>query len=230
MQNSDDTEDKAAAEAQPTAIAQHIARVLRDRIVKGEYPPGERLVERRISAELQVSRTPVREALKLLHADGLISISRNKGAQVIQFSTDEARHLFDVIAMLESLAAEQLAQTITPNVLLEIEALHEQMMGYVKSGNHSDYFDINSDIHDFIIAQCGNPVLAETHARLIARARRGRFMAIMKPERWAVAVEEHEVLMKALRARDDVAAAQVWRQHLLRTGQTLIEVLESGDA
>ena len=210
----------------PTAIAQWVAHVLRERIVKGEYAPGSRLVERRISAELELSRTPVREALKLLHADGLIAISRNKGAQVLQYGMDEAIWLFDVIASLESLAAERLASKIAPEVLIDLEELHDAMLTFYKIGNHDAYFDTNSDIHDFIIAHAGNPALAETHARLIARARRGRFLAIMKPDRLNEAVQEHETLMTALRNGDAEAAARVWRTHLLHTGATVARVLE----
>lgn len=208
-----------------TAIAQWVADVLRDRIVKGSCPPGSRLVERKISSELEVSRTPVREALKLLDADGLITISRNKGAQVRQYGAQEARALFDVIAALESLAAERLADRITSDELDALEELHEQMLTFHKIGNHTDYFDTNSEIHDFIIEHCDNPIVTDTHKRLIARARRGRFLAIMKPDRLTEAVSEHEEFMEALRTKDPERAARIWRQHLLQTGETVASVL-----
>lgn len=224
------TDRRSPVTDSPTAIAQWVAEVLRDRIVKGEYPPGSRLVERRISAELDLSRTPVREALKLLHQDGLIEISRNKGAQVVQCSAEEAVQLFEVIASLESLAAERLARTITPALLDELEDLHAQMMVFHKLGNHTDYFDTNSAIHDFIVENCGNPIVHDAHKRLIARARYGRFMAIHSADRLAQSVQEHETLMEALRSGDAAAAAQVWRQHLQHTGETFAAVLEDGEA
>lgn len=209
----------------PTATAQWVADILRDRIVKGVYPPGSRIVERKISAELDVSRTPVREALKLIDADGLIAISRNKGAQVLQYGAAEALELFDVIASLESLAAERLAETIDEQALDALEEMHDRMLTYHKIGNHADYFDTNSEIHDFIVERCGNGIVFETHRRLMARARRGRFLAIMKPERLTEAVSEHEVLMQAMRQRDPEHAARIWRQHLLHTGQTVAALL-----
>ncbi|WP_240989207.1 GntR family transcriptional regulator [Salipiger mangrovisoli] len=218
------------ASESPTAIAQWVADVLRDRIVKGVYPPGSRLVERRISAELDLSRTPVREALKLLHQDGLIEISRNKGAQVVRCSAEEARQLFEVIASLESLAAERLARTLTPELLDEIEEMHARMMTYYKIGNQTDYFDTNSEIHDFVVAACGNPVIHDAHKRLIARARYGRFVAIHNPDRLAQSVAEHEALMEALRSGDEVAAARVWRQHLQHTGESFAAMLEAETA
>lgn len=207
------------------AAAERVAAILRDRIVKGELAPLDRLVERRLSAELEVSRTPVREALKLLEADGLIEITLHRGALVSVFGPDEAVHLFDVISSLESLAAERLAETITAAGLQELEDLHGVMLEHFRADRISDYFDTNTVIHDFIVTGCGNPIVIDTHRRLIARARRGRFMAIMNRERLEQAVGEHETLMQAFRSRDPSAAAVIWKTHLLHTGQTLADVL-----
>lgn len=207
------------------AAAERVASILRDRIVKGELAPLDRLIERRLSAELEVSRTPVREALKLLEADGLIDITLHRGALVSAFGPDEAVHLFDVISGLESLAAERLAETITPDSLQELEDLHGTMLEHFRSNRISDYFDTNTVIHDFIVTGCGNPIVIETHRRLIARARRGRFMAIMNRDRLEQAVGEHETLMQAFRSRAPLAAGKVWKTHLLQTGKTLAEVL-----
>lgn len=212
------------------AAAERVASILRDRIVKGELAPLDRLVERRLSAELDVSRTPVREALKLLEADGLIEITLHRGALVSVFGPDEAVHLFDVISSLESLAAERLAKTITPDSLQELEDLHGVMLEHYRLDRISDYFDTNTLIHDLIVTSCRNPIVIETHRRLIARARRGRFMAIMNRDRLDQAVGEHESLMQAFRLRDPSSAAEIWKTHLLHTGETLAEVLgQQGD-
>jgi len=211
----------------PTAIAEWVADVLRDRIVKGHYPPGARLVERKISVELNLSRTPVREALKLLQADGLISISRNKGAQVLHYDRDEALSLFEIIAALESLAATRLAGRITGDVLDRLEGLHREMLRHLELGDHNSYFDVNSVIHDLIVLNSGNPILIETHKRLIARARRGRYLAIMKPARLKQAVAEHESLMAALRAGDPEEAGRIWRLHLLHTGESVADFISA---
>lgn len=209
-----------------TAIAGRVAEILRDRIVKGDLKPSQRLVERRLSAEFGISRTPVREALKLLDADGLIEISRNRGAQVTAYRGAEAKDLFGVIAVLEGLAAELLAARIDAGSMAHLERLHAQMLDHHASGRHDEYFDLNSVIHDFIVVNAGSPALLDTHKRLIARARRGRYLAIMDPARLAQAVSEHEGLMAALRAGDPSGAARIWRQHLMHTGETLAAVLE----
>ncbi|MDP4992848.1 MAG: GntR family transcriptional regulator, partial [Marivita lacus] len=140
------------------ATAERIAAILRDRIVKGEFAPLDRLVERRLSAELDVSRTPVREALKLLEADGLVEITLHRGGLVSMFGPEEAVHLFDVISSLESLAAQRLAETITTDSLQKLEDLHGTMLEQFRSDRISDYFDTNSLIHDLIVTGSGNPI------------------------------------------------------------------------
>jgi DNA-binding GntR family transcriptional regulator len=213
----------AAADAHAAAL--HVAQVLRDRIVHGQIRAGDRIVERRVSAELAVSRTPVREALKLLEADGLIRISRNKGAQVTGLTAEEALHLFEVIGVLEGLAARRLATEADAGVMERLEGLHDRILFHYRRSQIEPYFEANSAAHDLIVASCGNPVLVGHHQRTMLMARRGRFMAIMSPSRWAQSVEEHEILMQALRARDGDAAAAIWATHLRHTGETLAAVL-----
>ncbi len=204
------------------AVVQH----LRHAVVTGKLKPGDRIVERQLSAELNVSRTPIREGLKLLELDGLVSISRNRGAEVTAFTSEEALRLFDVISALEGLAARRLAESVSAETLEQLESLHSQMAFHYNRSQIDPYFGINSKIHDLIVAACGNPELAETHSRLMLRARRGRYMAIMSPDRWRQSVEEHDALMAALRARDPDAAALVWTAHLRNTGETLARALD----
>jgi DNA-binding GntR family transcriptional regulator len=218
---------RSAPNGDVTAVAQWVADILRDRIIRGVLPAGARIVERKLSAELDVSRTPIREALKLLHADNLIDISRHKGAQVTEFLAQEALELFDVIASLESLAAERLAERITKEQLATFEDLHAAMLTHYQAGEADAYFDLNSEIHDAVLAACGNIILQNLHTKMMARARRGRFMAFMNPDRLKSAVEEHEQLMAALRTQNADAARQIWRKHLLNTGQSVTDVLRS---
>lgn len=207
------------------AGAAHVASILRDRIVKGEIAAGDRLIERQLSRELDVSRTPIREALKLLEAEGLIDISLHRGAIVCEYRPEDAFALFDVISVLEGLAAKRLCETMTSDLMQRLEDLHGTMVDHFRAGRINDYFDHNTVIHDLIICEAGNPVLETTHKRLMVRARRGRFIAIMNPARLARAVSEHEALMHMLRTGDARHAATVWEQHLRNTGETVAEAL-----
>ena len=207
------------------AGAAHVAGLLRDRIVKGEIAAGDRLIERQLSKELDVSRTPIREALKLLEADGLIEISMHRGAIVSEYRPEDASALFEVIAVLEGLAARRLCAAMTSDRLQKLEDLHGTMLEHHRAGRRNDYFDCNTVIHDFIIRHSGNPMLETTHERLMVRAKRGRFIAIMNPDRLAQAVSEHEALMHMFRTGDAQHAATVWEQHLRNTGETVAEAL-----
>lgn len=207
------------------AATKHVVAVLRDRIVKGELAPLDRIVERSLSAELNVSRTPVREALKLLEADGLIEITLHRGALVSPYRSEDADQLFDVIATLEGLAARRAAAQMTPEALQHLEEFHAAMLDHHRAGRTSDYFDLNTVIHDYIVKASENAMLIETWERLVIRARRGRYLAIMDPERLQQAVDEHESLMRALRVRDSEAAAILWEEHLRNTGRTVASVL-----
>ena len=207
------------------AVAEQVAATLRGRIVKGELAPFDRIVERRLSAELNVSRTPIREALKLLEADGLIEITLHRGAIVSEYRPEEALLLFDVIALLESLAARRVCENITAKTLQRLEDFHGEMLDHHRAGRTNDYFDINTIIHDYIVESSSHSVLIATHERLMIRARRGRFLAILNPDRLTQAVSEHEDLMQAFRDMDPDAAARVWETHLRHTGETVANVL-----
>jgi len=206
-------------------FARQIANTLRDRIIRGDLPPGERIVERSLCEMLAVSRTPLREALKLLELEGLVEISQNKGARIMSFTAEEASNLFEVIAGLESLAAEIAATRMDAAELDELDDMHARMMVHYHRQEKDPYFELNSAIHDRVVRLSRNPVLIATHASLMLRARRGRYMAIIDPRRWEESVGEHVALMAALHDRDTEAARRVWKRHLLRTGETVCAVL-----
>jgi DNA-binding GntR family transcriptional regulator len=212
------------------ASAEWVAERLRDMIIKGDLAPGARIVERKISANMNVSRTPVREALKLLRADGLIEISMHRGAMVRQYTEKEALDLFDLISVIEGLAAERLAETLTRRVLQRLEDLHGRMLEQYDLRDATAYFDTNTEIHDMIVREAGNPILEESHRKVMVRARRGRFMAIIDADRWREAVEEHQAVMSAFRDGDARTAGTIWRTHLRHTGETVAEVLKQSDA
>jgi DNA-binding GntR family transcriptional regulator len=208
-------------------FARQVANTLRDMIIRGEMPPGGRIIERALCEQIKVSRTPLREALKLLELEGLIEISQNRGARIMSFTQSEAQNLFEVIAGLESLAAEFAVTRISNADLAVLDDMHKRMCTHYERREKDLYFELNNSIHDTIVRASGNPVLVATHASLMLRARRGRYMAIIEPFRWQESVKEHEAVMAAFHARDPERARLVWRRHLLRTGETVCGVLNS---
>lgn len=210
-----------------SSLHDEVVAALREMIVKGELEPGARIVEQELSQQLGVSRTPIREAIKTLVLDGLIDSPVHRGARVKPLEAEEIQSLFDVISVLEALAAERAAHNLKPGELSKLETLHRNMRAAFKNENRPRYFELNSAIHEYLMLHSANEILLDTHARLMLRASRGRYLAILSGVRWSEAMEQHESLMQALRDRDAEAAFKIWRNHLTMTGEALLQTMQS---
>jgi DNA-binding GntR family transcriptional regulator len=187
---------------------------LRDLIVEGHLPEGSRIVERELCEQLAVSRTPLREAFKVLAAEGLVEILPNRGAVVARLGPREARDMLRVIARLEALAGELACALAAEEEIRKVRALHERMMRCYRRGKRLDYFHLNQEIHLAIVALAQNGVLASMHGRLHARMKRIRFRGNDIPQNWADAVADHEAIIAALERRDGNAIAAALQRHL----------------
>lgn len=200
---------------------------LRDMIVEGELGPGVRLVEAEICRHLDISRTPLREALKVLASEGLIELLPNRGARVTQVSVEQVGELFEAIAGIEGMAAELACRRMTGDDLEQLKAMHERIVRLHGERKRHEYFQLNHQIHEIVVRLAGNRILAETHAKLLARARRIRYMAILSTARWDEAVGEHAGFMNALVARKAQRAGEIWRRHVARTGEVVQAALSA---
>ncbi len=204
--------------------AQAIDR-LRDMLVEGELTPGARVIEADLCEQLAISRTPLREALKVLASEGLLELLPHRGARVTEVTAREVGELFEVIAGLEGLAAELAAERMSERDFERLRTMHERLQRYHGSWRRHDYFRVNHKIHHLIVALAGNGILTATHERLLTLARRGRYLAILSNQRWDEAMREHEDLMEALAARDAARASVIWRRHTARTGEVVRSAL-----
>jgi DNA-binding GntR family transcriptional regulator len=195
-------------------LHEEAAERLRDMIVEGELPPGERITEQALCDRMGFSRTPLREAIKTLTSEGLIVLQPNRGATVASLSLDDIEDTFRVIGALEALAGEMACANVRDDDIAEIRVLHYQMALHRTRGERLDYFKLNQRIHEKIVELSGNAVLLETHKRLGGRIRRHRFAANVAPERWDQAIREHEEMLEALDERDGKKLAEVLRRHL----------------
>ncbi len=200
---------------------------LRGLIVEGELAPGTRVPERELCDRFQVSRTPLREALKVLASEGLLELTPNRGARVSQLTVQSVEELFPVMGALEALAGELAARRITSEGLAEIRALHYQMVLHYERRELAPYFRLNQQIHEKILEWAGNPTLVTLYRGLAGRIRRARYVANMSQDRWAQAVSEHEEILHALESGDGVALARVLKRHLRNKCETVIEALQS---
>lgn len=195
---------------------------LRQLILDGDLPAGARLNERALGERLGVSRTPLREALRMLAAEGLVRREAKRGAVVAPLDKADIEATFEVLAALEGLAGELAARRIDEPQLAEIKARHFEMRAHHARGDRAGYFAANQDIHRRIAAAAGNPALVETFERLNARVKRVRYAANLTAERWAKAVEEHERMIHALDARDGAALRAILEAHLAGKRQSVL--------
>ena len=198
---------------------------LRDLIVQGELAPGSRLNERVLTARLGVSRTPLREAIKLLATEGLVDLLPNRGAVVAPIEPARIAETLAVMGALESLAGELVCAQTSDERLAEIRALHYEMLAMHARRDLDGYFRYNQAIHLKIVEASGNSVLAQTYRQLNANVRRVRYMANLSPERWDAAVQEHEAILAALSARDAARLKRLLRDHLSAKLATVLEAI-----
>nr|WP_237168275.1 GntR family transcriptional regulator [Paracoccus shandongensis] len=187
---------------------------LRDMIIEGHLPPGTRINEGQIGAQLGVSRTPLREAIKYLASEGLVELVPSRGAVVKAFGAKEVLDMIEVIRTLEQFAATRACQIATSNDIGAIRDLHDEMVACYRSGDRLRYYKLNQAIHSGIVALAGNAALSDVHGMLQTRLKRIRFIGHEGPEKWANAVAEHEEMIAALEARDEGRLSAILGRHL----------------
>src|SRR6187402_2231373 len=157
------------------ALHEQVAHRLRQMLVENRIPPGAKLNERELSEVLNVSRTPLREAIKMLAAEGLVELVPNRGAIAVALTEADVQNTFEVMAGLEAQSGELAAQRITDAELAEIRAMHFEMLAAYTRRDLSNYYRLNSRIHSAINAAAKNPVLATVYAQVNARLQALRF-------------------------------------------------------
>jgi DNA-binding GntR family transcriptional regulator len=210
-------------------LHQEVAVRLRQRIVEGHLAPGAKLNERELSESLQVSRTPLREAIKMLAAEGLVELLPNRGAAVAQMSEQDVADTFEVIAGLEGQSGELAAQRITDEELAEIRALHYEMLAAYTRRDLPTYYRINAQIHTLINAAARNPVLAQTWRTVNARLQALRFRSNFDEAKWKRAVKEHDRMVELLGERDAAGMRALLVTHLEHKRDAVIELMRAGE-
>lgn len=197
-----------------TSLHEELTDRLRTMIVEGVLPDGEKVPERELCEKLGVSRTPMREALKVLAADGLLTLEPNRGARVRAITLEDLEQVFPLMGALEALAGELACRNISEPQLVELRQTHQIMLEHFRREDMSGYFKHNQRIHELIMEAASNPTLATTYRSLAIRVRRARYLANMSKDRWQQAVNEHEEIMEALEQRDGDRLGAILKRHL----------------
>ena len=220
----------AASDREDQSLHGEILTRLRDHIVEGNIPDGGRIPERQLCEMLGISRTPLREALKVLAAEGLVELLPNRGARVRLLSERDLGELFDMMGGLEGLAGRLACENISDAEIAEIERLHYEMYGFYLHRDMHGYFRVNQAIHHRIVEAARNAALMSAYTSLAGRIRRIRYSAnfARKRERWGEAMREHETILDALRRRAGSELSDILFRHLRNKRTAAVEHLKDG--
>jgi DNA-binding GntR family transcriptional regulator len=219
-----------SAVERPKPLHATVVERLRDMIVEGELATGERLHDANLAATLNVSRTPIREAIKLLATEGLVDLLPGRGARVSDLSIDDIVELFETIAGIEGYACELATERMSERDLDRLRRAHERMARHHAAGERQRYFKLNHEIHLAIVAASKNTTLQAIHASLMSRARRARYAALASHARWTEAMTEHDLLMAAIAERNAQRAGEIMRRHDLGTAVSIAAALRRAAA
>ena len=190
---------------------------IRSMIIEQRWPPDTRFPEAEVCEELGVSRTPLREALKVLASEGLIELKTNRGAVIREFSPKETKETLLLMGELEALASAAVCEIITDEQLAEFAELHQRMLAYHANHERKGYWATNRRIHVKILEVSGNQVLQEMHKLLRTRMLPALYAASNHPVYEEQAVAEHERINSALMRRNGPELASLLREHQIHT-------------
>jgi GntR family transcriptional regulator, gluconate operon transcriptional repressor len=214
----------------PRSLAEDAADRIREQIVSGGFAPGEHLVEAKIAEQLAISRGPVREAFKLLRAEGLLKEEPRRGTFVVSLTTADVREIYGLRAALESRAARMLARDQDPIAIDRLRAMADEIDAAVRAGSAARVSQADLAFHQALCELCGNARILEVFDRYVPTLR-----GLLRLDELAVrsldeVSEQHRPLVEAIRAGDEEAAARAFESHAEQAGELIAEVLAAGGA
>jgi len=201
----------SAVSLAPRALYEEVAELLRQRIFGRELEPGSWIDEVRIAQEFGISRTPLREALKVLAAEGLVTMKVRRGAYVTEVSEQDLDEVYHLLSLLESDAAAVVATRATEAQMRELQALHQELEDAID--DHDRFFAINERFHMRLLEIAGNRWRNQMVADLRKVMKLNRHHSLLKSGRIEESLAEHRRVMKALEQRDAASAMERMQEH-----------------
>ena len=200
----------------PRPLYEEVADQLRVRIFAHELAPGTWIDEQTLAKEFGISRTPLREAIKVLAAEGLITMKLRRGAYVTEVNRGDLEQIFTILSLLEGQAAKEAATKAQEKDLNELDDMHLRLEKAAADRNLEQFFEVNVRFHERVIAIANNPWLTDVIADLRKVLKLQRKDALSRTGRLQSSLSEHREILKALLKRDPIAAEQAMRTHLAR--------------
>ena len=199
------------AQLAPRALYQQVAERLREQIFARELEPGSWIDEQKLAVDYGISRTPLREALKVLAVEGLVTMKVRRGAYVTEMSAEDVRQVYRLLGLLESDAAAECAERASDAELAELRGLHQQLEQQVTQ--RDAFFETNERFHQRLLQMAGNRWRQQMVGDLRKVMKLNRHHSLFKSGRLAESLAEHRAVMAALERRDADATARLMRAH-----------------
>jgi DNA-binding GntR family transcriptional regulator len=198
-------------------------------IIRGELQPGQRIPELELCRQLGISRTPLREAIRVLATEGLVSLVPQRGALVAKPTPEEIQGLLYTLGAMESVCAPLMCERVTDKQIQAIEKHHTLMLEYRAKGLASQYYRENRAIHEAIISGAGNAFMSELYRSLELRVLRVRYFLELPNESWARALREHEEILRLVKARKGAELAALMLTHMRGTWVDFEEAMKRSE-
>jgi len=205
----------------PKAIHEDVATQIRTMIRDGTLPKGAKIDEKHLCESMGVSRTPVREALRILNAEGLVALVPNKGSYVSDPPIEVMQDLFEVISVLEGASARLATRRMTDRDFARIESLHRDLERSYRARDHKSYLQRNHVLHELIEDITRNKVIKQVVDGLRQQILLYRYRQLYEKYRFDESIQEHRDLLEAFRKRDARLAETVMKRHLMNQCKAL---------
>lgn len=214
----------------PTALYQEVAERLRQRIFAHELTPGTWIDEQKLAEQYGISRTPLREALKVLASEGLVELKPRRGCYVTEIRAQDLDDIFPIIAMLEGRCAGEAVRRMTPSELAVLRRTHDNLEASAREGRIEDFFEANQEFHRLLQEFAGNRWLLQVIQDLRKVLKLARHNSLSLEGRLQQSLDEHRLIMAALEAGDAKLAEQRMHDHLVSGRQAIARMQEHGKA
>lgn len=214
---------------QQKSLAEHIVDDLEQKIVAGVLAPGQRIIEEALCNIYGVSRSPVREALRILENQGFAVREPRRGISVASITPHEAEQIYRIRASLEGLATELAVQNKTPELLGKLKGLHEQMIRSAEKKNIKAYQNLNQQFHELIISASGSPRLIQLIRSFDKQTMRYRLAVTHAPGWMTKSAQLHAAIIASFEAGDAEAAERLRRQAILGQIEQFPDIFKTGE-
>jgi len=212
-----------------TTIKQQVYEIIKDDICNGVYTPGQRIEEVRLAENLQVSRSPIREALKQLVSDRLLVEYPNRGVFVRKYTPMDIEEIFDLRILLEDYALTRSVQNMTHAKAQELTNCQERMRLFHKQNDHEGYVKEDTRLHQFFIELGGNTLIVDTYDRVSSMIGQFRSYALKSQKRFDESLKEHTDMIQYILDGNPEMAIQINRTHLKLAKDSIIAFLQDMD-